>query len=102
MKSIRDKPVAMQVYARQAKDTELIGYATEIRLRAERRAGELLTAMAERGERHEQGQGVKSRDATLPKLSDLGVTKAQCDAWPAARAHSFGQRAYCSRLAVEG
>jgi hypothetical protein len=32
-------------------DNELIGYATEIRLRAERRAGELLKEMAERDER---------------------------------------------------
>jgi hypothetical protein len=34
---------------KQAKDTELINYATDIRLRAERRAGELLREMAERG-----------------------------------------------------
>jgi hypothetical protein len=86
VKNIRDKAVAMKAYAEQAKDAELIGYATEIR-RAERRAGEPLIEMAARKERHDRtvnlkkGKSPRSHGATSAKLADLGVTKTQSSRW---------------------
>ena len=72
VKSIRDKADGLRHYARQAKDEELIKYATEIRMRAEIRAGELLAEMADRGERAIR-KNMKSQGATS-KLSDLGYS----------------------------
>lgn len=74
VKDIRDKAEAMAAYARQAKDSELIQYATEIKVRAERRCGELLSATP----KHEGGRpSNRSNDTTgsPPTLAEMGLTK---------------------------
>lgn len=74
VKDIRDKAEAMAAYARQSKDTELIAWATEIKVRAERKAGELLAQMekAKGGDptlyQHARGD----RPATL---AEIGLTQ---------------------------
>jgi N6-adenosine-specific RNA methylase IME4 len=81
-KGIRDKALAMQAYARQAKDTKLIEHATDIRVRVERRAGELLREMAKRKERHSgHGDQRTGSQRASPKLPVLGVTKTQSSRW---------------------
>jgi N6-adenosine-specific RNA methylase IME4 len=87
VKDIRDKAVAMQVYAQQAKDRSLIENATEIRMRAERRAGELLREMEKNKgaagggtKKGSRGRLVQPRD-TAPKLADIGVSKTQSSRW---------------------
>ena len=60
VKDIRDKAEAMRAYAQQAKDHELVWWATELKLDAERRGGRLLTEMAESGE--------QARDTTVSRI----------------------------------
>ncbi|WP_426343093.1 hypothetical protein ACN9MU_16595 [Pseudoduganella sp. R-32] len=87
VKDIRDKAEAMAAYARQAKDTEMIQWATEIKVRAERKAGEMLRDAADRGERATNVGNVNqhtrvSHDTTpTPTLSDIGITRDQSSRW---------------------
>jgi hypothetical protein len=88
IKGIRDRAAALAEYARQAKDTQLLKDATEIRFRAERRGGELLAAMpkAKEAEGNPGGRGapiVRSpvETAQSPTLAELGITKTQSSRW---------------------
>lgn len=80
VKDIRDKAQAMSAYARQANDTALVEWATEIKVRAERRAGELLAVMGQNGQRAGRGRppadGYKSST-----LEGLGVSVQQSHRW---------------------
>ncbi len=85
VKQIMDKSEAMRVYARQAKDFEMLNRASEIRIRAERRLGEMLKAQKEAGLMNKgasepntnrgttQSQG---DTASPPTLADIGISKS--------------------------
>jgi len=76
-KDIRDRSERLKVYARQVKDTGLMADATEIRLRSERRLGELLIAAKDAGQMGEgrpiNGRG--DRPFSRVTLQEAGVTK---------------------------
>jgi hypothetical protein len=82
VKDIRDKAVAIEVYAKQAHNIEAERQACEIRLRAERKCGELLREREKAKPRGSNQHEDVSRDPTHPRpLSDLGITRDQSSQW---------------------
>lgn len=81
VKDMIDKGVAMQAYARQAKNRSLEIDAAEIRMRAERRLGEMIRTQKETVGLARGGQPYQSTGSTLapverpPTLADVGVDK---------------------------
>jgi phage N-6-adenine-methyltransferase len=79
---IRDQAEALRVYVKAASDSlEAANAAAEIKLRAERKAGEMLAAMEK-----PKGGRPSETDTTLvsvsgPSLDDLGVTPNQSSRW---------------------
>lgn len=71
VKDWRDKAQALQAYARQAKNKQLEVDAAEIRIRAERRLGQMLQA---EGPQH-GGPRRGNSSSTLTTLNDIGVSK---------------------------
>lgn len=83
VKDIRDKAVAMAAYAKQAGDNSLIQLATEIRVRAERKAGQMLAQMPKAtGAKGIGPIAVVMNDRNhSPTLKDLGISKDQSSRW---------------------
>jgi hypothetical protein len=85
VKGIRDMAAALEACAKIAQNTEMIRQATEIRFRAERRAGELLREMPKnegtrsqlRGDVPVGGSAPTPPTDDTPRLADLGFTKTQ-------------------------
>lgn len=85
VKEIHDKVRAAEIYAQQAKNIEAERLCCEIRLRAERRAGQLLSiiekAKASPGNQY-TGKMDRACDTTGPKtLADMGISKEQSHSW---------------------
>lgn len=104
VKGMQDLAAAAQAYARQADDSEMLTNANRVRLRAQRRCGELLIEMANRGERQAVGRqsGPRKPEAELTRqgkalrnkvsktgrvstikltLPQLGIERKQASQW---------------------
>jgi hypothetical protein len=85
VKDLRDKAEAMRIYGMQAKNKTLEIDAAEIRIRAERRLGEMIAAQkssggmstgaAGAGVNQHTPQEVRSSLTTAPTLADAGISK---------------------------
>jgi len=85
-KKIRDKAEAVRTYAKLAGDLDMQNMAAEIRIRAERRAGQLLLEMEKnpgtRGAGRPRKDGTRferSSESTAqpPNLEEIGISKDQ-------------------------
>ena len=76
-KDVRDKAIAMKVYAIQAKDRALAADAAEYRARSERRLGELMAAAPknEGGRPWLQNNRGNESPSYIPTLAEQGIDK---------------------------
>ena len=86
VKELRDRVLAMRLYAKQTRNKEMEANAAEIRERAERRLGEMIRTQGDagllnpgtrlRGGGTGAGGFVADPPADRPTLKDLGINKA--------------------------
>lgn len=79
-KSVRDKAEALRTWVKAARASfDALNLCAEIKLKAERRAGELLR---EQGRRQgERDQTLQSATFEKPKLEDMGINRTQSSRW---------------------
>jgi hypothetical protein len=84
-KEIRDRAKALEVYAAQALNTEAEEKACSVRVRAERRTGELLKEAQKAGQRAKTGKpkkiSLRSEVIKPPTLKDIGISTKQSSQW---------------------
>lgn len=80
VKDLRDKARALELYAQQARNIEAEQRAAQIRIRAERKTGQLLKNSTER-QRQGGNRKSKSPGTTLKTLDDIGISKDQSSKW---------------------
>lgn len=82
VKDIRDKAAALQAYMAQSGATlEMQNHCADIKIRAERRAGELIFEMRESGELASIGRPEKRSHDAILNLSDVGIDRSQAHRW---------------------
>ncbi len=97
VKEIRDKAEAFRAYAIKARNREMEFLATEIRMRAERRAGQILIEDKRTGKLAVKEQGRPKEVSLLVTLSDLGLTWNEAAQWQRIAKlsdHEFEQRLF--------
>jgi hypothetical protein len=93
IKNIRDKAEALRAYAKQhSEGLEIQNAAAEVRIRAERRGGELIKEMIEAGILCGQGRPKKKGHDVPFFLSDLGVELHESKRWQ--RIHSLEEKKF--------
>jgi hypothetical protein len=94
VKLIRDKAEALRAYAKQhSEGLEIQNAAAEVRIRAERRGGELIREMIESGVLRGPGGDRKSKGHdVLLKLSDIGIDLHESKRWQ--RIHSLEEKKF--------
>jgi phage N-6-adenine-methyltransferase len=80
-KAIRDKASALHAYAIKARNRDMEVLAAEIRMRAERKAGELLIERKKAGTLALKQNGRPKKVSAIDTLTSIGLTRDEAATW---------------------